>query len=432
MRFEKYLPVLFVLYLVAAVSSQSILDFVTVLIIILTLMAIYQFNSKTILSKSKSTFSKLDNLKLVFQELFGSKNKIGIEWAFAGYICIVILGFMFNASKDAEWLIAARKFNWFVLIYILIQAFKTIHVSLVEALKYLCLFSFPSTLYSLISYLLGSDLLTGRDNSRITGLVNSATYHAHGNAFLFVIMLAGIYFYFNELNRFWKLCVLISTSCLGLSILLTFTRGIWLSLIVSSMVILFYINWKHALKVALISSVSFFILFTGWSKFANRIEQSKSANTDMARMNLLKVNVQIWKEYPLLGIGYGENLRRNREYWDRPEWNLPKDYITSHAHNQYLNVASTTGVFGLFFFCSFFFYFILKNIKMVIATKKSKTLSPHKFSILIACLWIQIEFFIACLTDVGFEYAKIRALIILTWALLVAIEQKPEIILEKV
>lgn len=139
------------------------------------------------------------------------------------------------------------------------------------------------------------------------------------------------------------------------------------------------------------------------------------------RINLLKVNLQMWREYPWLGIGHGENLRRNREYWDRPEWNMPPNYITSHAHNQYVNVLATTGILGFIAFMSFFSFFLIKNIKLLIKASHNK--ASANYALLFACLWAQIEFWLACLTDVSFEYAKIRALLILVWALVIALEK---------
>lgn len=392
------------LYPVAAVSSQSLLDLTTVVMF---------FSLIWMLRKNKSQF--------VFQ-------KIGIEWAFLAYVVVVILGFAINASKEAEWLRSFLKFSWLINIYILILVLQTVEIETTRIVKVLSALSLGPTLYSLISYLQGFDLITGRDNVRITGLVNSSTYHAHGNAFLFVFLVGGIFFSFKKLPKFWKVFSLISTFLLGVSILLTFTRGVWLSIFLSTIMILFFIDWKKVLKFTGGTITLFLLLFFLWPKFHDRIVTTSNSDYNEMRVSLFKVNVQIWKEYPLLGIGFGENIRRNREYWDRPEWNKPADYLTSHAHNQFLNVLATTGIFGFVFFCWFFFFFILKNVKMIQKTNRLQT--PERFAILLICLWAQLQFLLACWSDVGFEYAKIRALILLVWALVIAIEQKPSIVKE--
>lgn len=394
-----------IFYPVAAVSSQSLLDFSTIL---MGLTAFWMVRKEP----QKYTF-----------------RKIGIEWAFFGYAVVVMLGFIFNGSPDAEWLRSAVKFSWLINIYILIYTFQGLKIRAELILKFLAVLSAGPTVYSLISYIYGVDLITGRDNARITGLVNSATYHAHGNVFLLIFMVGCLIISYRKLSSTWRFFGALATGLLGISIILTFTRGIWGSIFFSSVIVLGFFDWKKVIRFVVFCVVVVGLGVVSWPKFKERLLVTvNKPNGDSERISLFLVNVQIWKEYPLLGIGYGENLRRNREYWDRPEWNKPADYITSHAHNQYLNVLSTTGIFGFVFFCSFFFFFLLKNYRLLKAT--DRVLYPERFSLLVVALWAQWQFIFACLTDVSFEYAKIRALILLVWAFVIAVEMKPGLVSE--
>ncbi len=397
-------PILLALLPAAAVSSQSLLD--------LLLAALFI-----------GLITKFFHDKRIF--IF---EKIGIEWAFAGYVIVVCLGFWLNASRDAEWLRSAIKFSWILNFYILFYGLQTINVNSLKIIKVLSVGTLLPTLYSLASYIHGVDLITGRDNVRITGLVNSATYHAHGNAVLFIFLVGTLFFSFKKLNTKWKVFSLISTVLLGLSILLTFTRGIWLSAFISSAIMLFFLDRRKMVKFVLTTLIIAWLSAQFWPAMDESVDLKSRPGSTGERINFIKLNLQMWQEYPLLGIGYGENIRRCREYWDKPEWRMPEDYIISHAHNQYLNVLSTTGLFGLFFFSSFFLYFINKNIKLIFKTSSVKT--PERWALLITCLWAQIEFALACLTDVSFEYAKIRILILFVWALVVVIEKKPSVVTE--
>lgn len=399
-----FLSFLFIMYLVAAVSSQTLLDTVTVLII---LFSVYLYQQKR----------RVVNIK-----------KIGIEWAFIGYLIVVGLGYAVNGTQDAEWRKSILKFSWMILLYFLILAFQFIEVIPVVTLKYLSFLTIGPTIYSLVSYVRGYDLLTGRDNSRLTGLVNSSTYHAHGNAIIFIFLVGGLYFCYQKLTKNWKVFSIISTALLGLSIFLTFTRGIWISIFLSSCIVFLFLDFKKLIKMIFLALIVFFSLLTTWPKFQDRIKNSSSTTSNQQRVDLFNVNVEMWKEYPWFGIGYGENQRRNREYWDRPEWRKPVNYITSHAHNQFLNVLATTGVFGFIFFCSFYFYFFFQNLKLIRSTSRFKF--PQKFAVLVICLWAQIEFFIGCWSDVSFEYAKIRALLIIIWALIAALQIKTDLVKE--
>ncbi len=392
------------IYPVAAVSSQSLLDLSTVLMFLTTM---WLFRKKKI--------------ELAFK-------KIGIEWAFASYLGVVIIGYMTNAAADADWVGSLVKFSWLINIYILIYAFQSLQLKTIRIIQIISTLTFGPTLYSLLSYARGVDIITGRDNTRLTGLVNSSTYHAHGNAVLFIILVSCLYFSIKKLNLAWQIFSFFSTILLGLSIFLTFTRGIWISIFISSVLVLLFLDWKKLFYFIFGSAILFGLFFQVSPKFKDRILMT-NVQSNEERISLFKVNVQIWKEYPLLGIGYGENLRRNREYWDRPEWRKPTGYITSHAHNQFLNVLSSTGILGLFFFSSILIFFFRKNLLLIRSTSSQS--QPERYAILLTCLWAQLEFLLACLSDVSFEYVKIRALILLVWALVIAIEQKPEIVIEE-
>lgn len=398
---RKYLAVLLGLYPIMAVSSQTLLD--AVMIAISIIWVIFFIRERRYPD-------------LMFK-------KIGTEWLFLGYFLVVVSGFIFNASPDAPWFENLLKFLWILNLYILVFAFETAPIILEKVIKFIAVLVFFPTIYSLISYLHGTDLITGRDNSRITGLVNSATYHAHGNAVIFVFLMALYLFTYRKMTTRWQFFCIVSIALLGASIFLTLTRGIWLSIVISSVLMAALIRWKRAFQVLTFLGLLFGVMFFSFGVFRARIATPMhNDGSAMERINLFKVNIQMWQEYPLLGIGMGENLRRNREYWDRPEWKMPDEYITSHAHNQFINVLSTTGVFGLIFFCSFYFFFIYKNVLHLKSLSHQK--SSPEYILSFACLWVQLEFLLGCLTDVSFEYAKIRALLILVWALVVVLDRR--------
>jgi O-antigen ligase len=389
-----------------AVTSQSLLD---LMICILAIGLIYRFSKNKDLEAKKMQW-------------------LGIEWAIIGYFAVILLGYAFNASKDAEIAWNLKKFMWVFNLYLFIYVFKNVTLQRQKLIWYFTYVFLIPNLYGLVSYFIGYDMMTKEISERIVGLVNSATYHAHGNALIFVFFSACFYFSFKKLTTKQKVFTSLAYLLLGLSILLTFTRGIWLSIFISTILMYALISWRISLNIVLVTFVIGATSFFTWPRFNERVHHSLSANRNEERENLLIANFKMWKEYPLLGIGYGENQRRNREYWDRME--MPDDYLISHAHNQFINVMTTTGVCGLFFFLYIFSFFLKKNWFLLRAT--SRKLTPFRFTILFACLWAQVEFILACITDVSFEYAKIRSLILLVWALVLAIETKPEILKEEI
>lgn len=386
-----------------AVTSQSMLDlFISILFLIWLTQVI----------KSKSF--KCSQI-----------NFIGIEWAFLGYLIVIILGFIFNASKDAEVARSLLKFIWLGQFYIFIYSFENIKLKLKQLILYFSLFFIIPNVYALVSYFLGYDLITKQDSDRILGMVSSATYHAHGNAVIFVMFFAIVILSFKKLPVKFKILCLATLILYFASIFLTFTRGIWISIFLSGLFMYSIISIRKSLYLLIASVGLVSLMYTTWPHFHRRINHAFDMQANHERVNLVMVNYKIWSEYPLLGIGFGENLRRNREYWDILK--MPEGYITSHAHNEYLNVMATTGIFGLFFVLYIFSFFLKKNWKMLKETSEKKS---FRYTILFACLWAQVEFYLACLTDVSFEYAKIRALLLLVWALIIAVDKNPNLIVD--
>lgn len=392
--------------ILGAVSSQSLLDSFIVL----------AFFGLCYLSWKKKSLS-------VFQASF-----LKIEWAFAAYVVVTAISLWLNKAEFSP----LAKFVWIINFYLFVLVFRQSRLQRQSLLKYLSIAFLLPSLYALIGYVHGADLLTGRSNERITGLLNSSTYHAHGNAIIFVFFAALLLTGWSRLKNFWRVFGCIALIILGLSILLTFTRGIWLSIAVSSLVMLSYYRFRLAVRLGVVGVLVLGSAYFAWPKFSQRVDTLFQAHGgDPVRTHLLKINWQMFVEHPWLGIGAGENVRRSEEYWFRPAMNPPKgwQFLQSHAHNQYMNVLSTAGTLGFIFFLSFFVFFFVKNLKLMRGSAHQK--ESFRFALLFACLWVQLEFALACLTDVGFEYAKIRALLLFTWALVVALERYPKMAVEE-
>ena len=103
------------------------------------------------------------------------------------------------------------------------------------------------------------------------------------------------------------------------------------------------------------------------TEFSGEVESSKSSSTS-ARIHILKVCLNVFKDSPFLGTGpdtLGERLSKNY-----------KNYVNEHimfygatidkAHNEYLEYAVSCGIFTLIFYLMIIFYIlkgIMKNIK---------------------------------------------------------------------
>lgn len=136
---------------------------------------------------------------------------------------------------------------------------------------------------------------------------------------------------------------------------LTFTRGAFLGFLVGLPVVLYYYRPKIAfavggLAIVIGATLGYFYLFGSVKQGeSSRYLMNKSNSGDVIRRSQWKAAVIAIQEKPLLGWGlsnFHSQLKRIKNDYDLDA----KDYDDAHSHNLFLEVASGTGLIGLFFF----------------------------------------------------------------------------------
>jgi len=388
-----------------SVVSQSLMD-ASIVILFLTLL-ITHWNS----------FSTINSLRFI------KRRPYLFEVGFILYIISIAIGFLYYKTDQTEILKAFGKFTWILNLYVFYWYFRTSKINLNQLTWFYVLAFLIPNIYGVITFIYNYDFIqfvTLKDR-RIIGLLNSATYHAHANALIFSFFTTYIFFRFKELTSTLKITFSLASVLMGLSIFLTMTRGPILSLFIVFMIFIFMQSRKwFILALATIMTISL-LLYKQTDLIKNRVAQTvDKSQIDNIRVNLFKVHIEMIKDSPLIGIGYNSPLNHTRGWWHT--LNLPEDYYDSHAHNQLLNVWATTGIFGLLSFCLFYFWFLIKNLQLVRFFKQHS--DRENYYLATACLITQAEYLLANLTDIGFEYSKIRTLILIIWALVLALMTK--------
>lgn len=383
---------------IGPVVSQSFLDFVITLIFVCFAVDI---------SRNKNQYP------------FELRKPYFFEYGFIFYILAIIAGFLIlNISEPDAWF-RLYKFHWIINFYLFVWAFCHSDVDFKKWLKFFTFAYLAPNIYSIVTTFYGYDWLTHRtlENYRLVGLLESATYHAHGNGLILIFFFTILFFQFKKLSRTYQILSVLAVIIMALGIFLTFTRGIWLSLSITIAVFLFLHHRKLLITSIVTAAVVVAGLYTYSEKFKDRVEHSiQTKSADQERWDLFRVHLDLIQDSPIVGIGYTNNLSHTpATTWAK--YGFPATNTDSHAHNQFLNVLATTGIVGLIPFLLFYFGFFVTNIKLVLKYKFENT-SKH-YILAIACLMTQLEFLIANLTDVGFEYTKIRSIILLVWALVV-------------
>lgn len=361
------------------------------------------------------------------------------------YFIICALSLFLNANPLADKL-ALFKFQWILHIFIYAWAgivfFRRLDAPKIDFLR----FGFNFSRFNLVFLVLlaipvlygfnvffnnGFDLLASRiTGMRAVGLINSATYHGilSGAWFLVFVSLA-LWTRVSKNSFSWFSAAVTGFFIFALfaAAVSTFTRGVWLSVTATLVVSAIYFFRRRLMsKFAFITFGICFLLAgaTGYFQFSKIESLLKSRwGSDQCRIELMRSHIRMAQEYPLLGIGYRDNLRSIKEYW--PESNAT-DFCKEHrsngnqAHNQYLNALGTTGILGLLLFLSFHFLFL----KETLALLKRTHIAELSYGLLSVCLVIQIFYLITYMTESTFDYGKVRTLLLVAWGLVLAVRFK--------
>jgi O-antigen ligase len=336
-----------------------------------------------------------------------------------GYFLVAILGYVFNASPDAHALTNLSKFSWIAVFILFAICFFVEKFNPIELITYYSFVFFIPALYSLNIFINhGTDFLYGRLNYwRVVGLINSATYHAHIGGFILVSFFILLFYTFKKIPFRMKIFATMSFLLIAASTAFTMTRGVWIASALSLLIFLLTWNWKKTLLLLTSSLVFVLFVFNVVAKKNLLIRE----DSDICRKRLIEVHVNMVTAYPLLGIGYRDNMRDLKPYWpvhESPSCLHLREEGT-HAHNQFLNVAATTGLLGLVFFGIIWIYFFGINILLIRQAQKTGNTVLKRWTT--TTLILLVYFSLTNMTETDFEYAKVRLPLLIVWGLLMAL-----------
>lgn len=347
----------------------------------------------------------------IYPRFFQNKSLLVFLSLTFGYFIAAALSLLINGREGSD-LSTLFKFSWVFQVIALVWAIPFFNIQLVSEKRWAQIFFYGLLfIVGLVGFNIyfndGIDIFNDRQSlGRIVGLINSPTYHAHAGGFIFIVLFA--YFYFQKtILRPLNILLLFTTIC---SIFFTYTRGALLALIIA-LCLLYFIEYrlKHIRYLILFSFTFILLLFT--TPLKNMLSRG---NSDTCRLRIIQVHLKMIQDKPLLGIGYRDNMRSLIEYW--PENEIPVDNCKvlrkegTQAHNQILNVFATTGLIGLIFYLGLVIYMFFINIKLLLN-------SPN--ALFKTSLVLQLYFFMSCMTEVTFDFAKLRYLILIVWAVVI-------------
>ncbi len=361
--------------------------------------------------------------------------RLGPEKFIALWLLVLLAGALLSPYGPEGSLIRLTEFKWLAFVYVLVFFLKEVEPNdriVNGAIWLLCL----GSLVAAGVFLLGYDPFKGPDfpvtvvdgGIRTGGFLSNPMTFAHVYGMVAALYLGPwIYFWLWKDRRKWwlGLSILLAIS----AVVMSFTRGAWAALGVSFLVSFFFVRRSLGFLFLGLSAGAVFLLSTFWEGFRQRLTLAFHFGNqyDSERLWIWKANLQIVKEHPVFGVGYGQNKSQLQIFYDKI--GAPAGLLLEHAHNQYLHMAAGTGIVGLLMYLFTFGSFFWLSIKVFRAISDREY---WKKGLSLGTINVQVFFFIGSLTEGNFEHSKIKYLISLTWALIVWLAYDERLLKERV
>ncbi len=355
--------------------------------------------------------------------------RLGVELPLLGLIFIVWLGLTINAP-DAEKLDPMGSLRWILMLYLFtytLELFPSLN-------KIMYIFLFGGTLvgaYGIFQHFTCLDLVRGAERPLTFAPVEGATtcqsigfmsHHlTYGYSAGMFICFAFAGFLLGKRKSTWhRIGFFISTVVIALSLLWTYGRGVWIAVILAFFVMTSYVSKKHFFSFILIAAIIFGVVYTSNPELKERFNSiwSDQNFSNVERQGLWKANFEMFKDHPWLGVGYGQNLPRLQEYYQKV--NVTREW-GGHAHNNYLQMLSTTGILGFFCYMLFILTFLLMTHRLWLEVPE--THFWHRV-IILGALGAQICLHTGGITQWNFGDAEVNHLFIFILAMVAFLAEK--------
>jgi putative inorganic carbon (hco3(-)) transporter len=289
-------------------------------------------------------------LALAFAALLASGDRVRlprIKWALAAFIVGTLVSWVFSGEMGAG-LPQIRKFYVFLQ---LVVTFSTLRDT--ASLRWLFLgwgalgavisidglAQFATKLRAAAQS--GSDPYTYYVAARITGFTSH--WNTYGGELMLVFLMLCAYLLFAQRVR-WHLLWWACVALVGVAILLTWTRGVWIAAAVAALYLLWMRKKWLVLLVPLAAALAFIVSPAAVKSRFVSIYKPKAVDSNEFRIVTWRTGLSMIEKHPLLGLG---PQGVNRHFYDyvpadirRP---LPDGWY-GHLHNVYLHYAAERGI----------------------------------------------------------------------------------------
>jgi O-antigen ligase len=354
-----------------------------------------------------------------------------IDWILIGLCAVICASALFKARDgvDKVFIIGTSRF---VFLFLLLRiGFEIVGpLKLKKLMPWLLLLVAIIGVYAIYQNITGIDLIRGHRNPIQPDTFGGAvTYRARGMwdhpvRFGHSIALSLCFPAAFLLSRYnvpkWLRAVSVAALLFaGAGLILSFTRGAWMGFGAALFVMALYIGWRYVAAAAGLALVAAAILIAVSPQVRDRFGSFTRPSADYsstARLDIWRANIEMFKDNPILGVGYGQNEYLITEYYE-------KLGITQqdggHAHNNFIQFLSGTGLAGFLTYLAFSIVALMMAHRLIRVAQGAD--DKWLLSMGLAAMGAQIVIHVGGLTEASFKSAQINHQYFLILALMVAL-----------
>jgi O-antigen ligase len=289
-------------------------------------------------------------------------------WALVAMTVAIILSVFLNQDIAVNGYKPLSKSKYFFFAFLSIAPFSYFFKNSLDEkkikilLRLILVASVVAGFFGILGKITGYNFLSFKhvNKDRNAGLFGMVLNYAH-NLSYFQILLFGLVLYKEEVETFIKPKILNYVFAFNIvSLYLTYTRGAWLALIIG---VPFYFFKEHKKNFIIVLIT---LLLTGGALYVLSGKSVKRKGSDAERISQWQSAFMAFKERPLFGYGYLNFEPHSVELKKR--YDIGAQHFGGHAHNIFLEMLATTGLFGFIPFLlwlSFWFYEMYKRNDLV-------------------------------------------------------------------
>lgn len=354
-----------------------------------------------------------------------------IDWVFIGLCLVIIASAVFKARDgvDKVFIVGTSRF---VLLFLLLR----LGIEIVSPLKLKTLMPWLLVIvavigvYAIYQNMTGIDLIRGARKPiqpdtfggqltfRARGMWDHPVRFGHSIALSLCFPVAFLLSTYNSPKwlRVVSVAALVTASA---GLILSFTRGAWIGFGAAVFVMALYIGWRYvaaAIGAAVVGAVLIVALSPQVRDRFSSFTRPSQDYSSTARIDIWRANIEMFKDNPILGVGYGENETLITEYYE-------KLGITQqdggHAHNNFIQFLSGTGAVGLLTYLAFSVLAFGMTHRLILHAKKVD--DRWLLAMALAAIGAQMVIHVGGLTEASFKSAQINHQYLLILALMVAL-----------